>query len=200
MENNVSMEMSEPKKTTQRERFEGFALSHVLISVIGFGIGLPVGLGLANLSEFEWFIAVAIAGDAVLLLVYAFAGAWMARKKQWSFPQRFREGVRAFLAPALIAWGWAALVIFSVFAAVWPLLMVEFFGSMVFAFPSFLMVYLALVLNWLVSEVDFCLWAVLAGGIPPLLFFLGSLLGSRRNMAKTDENESADVKEHDVDV
>ena len=180
MENNENLEIQKPKETTQKARFAGFAVSHFVISFVGFAAGLILTPSLETPPSFL-FTVVAV----VLFALYAIAGQGLARTKQWSFPRRFRDGAKAFLFPALIAWAWGALVVVSLVIGAWTLLMVEFFASAIFAFPSFYMVYLFLGTApgtelFGMEFLGICLCAFLAGGIPPLLFLLGSLLGSRK--------------------
>lgn len=195
MENEICLKQPKPDKPGREERLAAFAKSHFIISGIGFAVGLIL-FAISTIVPYFFIYALA---EIILLAFYGAAGFWHTRQNRWRF-SRFKEGLWTFLDPALIAWGWAALVLLSLFLNVFPLLSFLFVASVFLAFPSFLMVFLALVCNWLGSEVDFVLWAILAGGIPPLLFTLGSLWGNRRNTAKTDENKFADVKENDVGV
>ncbi len=175
------MENKNLEQTTRKERFKGFALSHFVISIVGFCVAYPAAL---LLSGSDLFSAAAVAGTAALQLAYAFAGGWQARKRMWTRPRTFREGLWAFLAPALVAWGWAALVIGSVsLPFVEVLFPLVFWGSFLLALPSSLLVFLILVFGSALFEYSMVpgllLTGFLAGAIPPLLFLLGSLWGSR---------------------
>lgn len=195
MENEICLKQPKPDKPGREERLAAFAKSHFIIS----GIGFAVGLILFAISTFIPHFLVYALAEIILLSFYGAAGFWHARQSQWRI-SCFKEWLWTFLSPALIAWGWAALVLLSLFLNVFSLLSGMFVASAFLAFPSFLMVILALISNWLGSEASFVLWAILAGAIPPLLFTLGSLWGNRKNKAKTDENEFAEVREDDGDV
>lgn len=154
----------------------GFAKSHFAISGIGLVMVILLFVFSSHIPYFYVFILVEI----ILLAMYAFAGIHCAKKEPWGLPRSVKAGIWEFLKPALIAWGWAALVFLIDF---WePLMSIFFFGSLLFAAPSFLMVYIALIFGCFDGELipALCLWGFLAGGIPPLLFTLGSLWGSRK--------------------
>jgi len=198
MENEIRLKQPEPEKMRRSERLDAFAKSHFVISGIGFAVAV-VMFALTTVLPPFWDFSAFAAAEIVLLAFYAVAGFWHAQKKRWKF-SCFREGLWAFLDPALIAWGWAALVLLSLGLNVWLLMTFAFVASAFLAFPSFLMVLLALTGGFLDSRgYAFYLWAFLAGGIPPLLFTLGSLCGSRKNKAKADEKESVGAEE-DADV
>ena len=194
MENEIRLNVPKLDKSRREMRLAAFAKSHFVISGIGFALGLVL---IAVSTLFPHFVAFAVA-EMILLAFYAIAGFWHARTKRWEFTC-FREALWAFLDPALIAWGWAALVLASLFLDVWPLLSFVFIASAFLASPSFLMVLLALTGSLLVGEWGFVLWALLAGGVPPLLFFLGSLWGSRKGF-KTEEETQKIAQEGDADV
>lgn len=171
-------ENSDSPSTTWKTRFKGFAASHFLISAVGFAAALPVLMVLDFEPDF-WDI---IWLEIILLALYVAAGFWKAKRKKWSYPRRFREGAQAFFAPALTAWAWGGLVVVSLAIEAWPLLIAEYFATMVLASPSFLMFYLmmgsgACIFNLVVQ---LSIFALCAGGLPPLLFTLGSLYGSRQ--------------------
>ena len=197
MENEIRLNTPETDKTRREMRLAAFAKSHFIISGVGFAAAVVLFALTTVLPSFLDFW-IPVAAEIVLLVFYAIAGFWHARKNRWKF-SCFREGLWAFLDPALIAWGWAALVLLSLFLNVWPLLSFVFIASAFLASPSFLMVLLALTGSLLVGEWGFVLWAVLAGGIPPLLFFLGSLWGSRKGL-KTEEETQEIAQEGDADV
>ena len=185
MESEVRMNEPKRDKTRREMRLAAFAKSHFVISGIGFAVGLMLLAVMALLSD---YIVYALA-EIVLLALYAVAGFWHARNKQWRF-SCFKEAFWAFLDPALIAWGWAALVLASLFLNALPLLICLFFASMFLASPSSIMVLLALGSGVLEGECGFVLCAILAGGVPPLLFFLGSLCGSGKRSKTEEENQS----------
>ena len=166
-------------------RLAGFAKSHFIISGAGFCVMLPVYAILSCIDQRQ-YTSLQIVATVFLLLAYIPAGVWCAGKKQWGAFGSWKEGLWAFLDPALIAWGWAALVVLSLLLDVWPLLLFLFCASLFLAAPSSLLVLLAMPVSFFgLGWFGFCLLALLAGGIPPLLFFLGSLLGGRRIV--TDE-------------
>lgn len=171
-----------PAEQAMREaRLAGFTVSHFAISGIGFTVSLLVfALSTQSAEGFLWRHSVwFILGNALLLLLYAGAGFWCAREKRWGVFGSRKEGLWAFLDPALIAWGWGALVVLSLALNAWPLLLILFCASLFLASPSCIMVLLAMV-YWPLGVPGLCLWAFLAGGVPPLLFFLGSLLGGEK--------------------
>ena len=169
--------MGKRDETTQRERFCGFAAGHFLLSVVSGTAGL--GLLLSEIGPMvsgEGLIVL----DAVLLLAYAAVGAWTARRKNWTRPRTLRAAAGAVLAPALVAWCWEGIVLIGTASGV---ALLDFLGegammlSMPLAFPSWLFVVLGMLLG--VEYKGGLLWfwtmAFLAGFLPPLLFFLGSL-------------------------
>lgn len=170
------------ERTMREARLAGFAISHFSISGIGFTASLFVfALSTQSTEGFLWrYSAWLILGNVFLLLLYAGAGYWCAREKKWGAFGSRKECLWAFLDPALIAWGWGALVVLSLALNAWPLLLILFCASLFLASPSAIMVLLAMV-YWPLGLPGLCLWAILAGGLPPLLFFLGSLLGGKKN-------------------
>lgn len=163
-------------------RLAGFAISHFAISGIGFAASLFVfALSTQSAEGFLYRHSVwLILGDALLLLLYAGAGYWCAREKRWGVFGSRKEGLWAFLDPVLIAWGWGALVVLSLVLDAWILMLLLFCASIFLASPSALMVLLLLRISFF-GWPGLILGAFLAGGLPPLLFFLGSLLGGKKN-------------------
>lgn len=186
MEHNKAMQLRSP---SQGERFKWFAISHFSISSIGvigmFASTLLDGAMLAAL--FLW--------EGVLLALYVFAGAWIARKRVWCKPQRARDGVQAFLFPTLAAWIWGGL--FLVFLCT-PGLMTDMgdagviiafilmYSLLFLAFPSsggFIMLILfvgGLDANFTAERLLFFVYLLIVGAVPPLLFLLGSVFGARK--------------------
>lgn len=170
--------------TAWKERLSGFALSHVLISVFGFLAGL-FALALSDLVFIDHAFQI---GGVVLPLLYAVAGFWMAWEHNWSRPATFREGLLDFLRPALIAWAWGGLLLVSMFLHTGALGVVMIYMSIALASPSTVLVFCAAMLGILNGGIaGYLLTLFLAGGIPPLLFLLGSLLGSRSKKKKEEE-------------
>jgi len=173
-------------ETLWQERLSGFAASHILISLFG----AMAGMVCLALLEFIPFGFSALCGAVILLFLYAAAGFWLARTRQWSLPGR-REGLAAFLRPAVIAWCWGGLVLVSAFVpqesglAACLLMLSVFLAS-----PSFLIVFLLMACGVLeLGAPGYLLALFLAGGIPPLLFLLGSLFGSRKQREEDRKEE-----------
>ncbi len=172
-------------RTMREVRLSGFAKSHFILSGIGFVVLLPLytvcsqGGGMIRSHWCAVFVPIA----CLLMLGYAFAGFWSGRKNQWGLFGDWKEGLWAFLDPALIAWGWAAIVVLSMFLDAWGLMLVLFFASFFLASPSSLVVLLTITSPvMLIGWPGFFLTAFLAGGVPPLLFFLGSLFAGKKNV------------------
>lgn len=166
-------------RVNREMRLAGFAKSHFIISGVGFCLLLPTYAVISQGFRPQYF-SLLVLMDILLLLAYAAAGVWCAGKRQWGFFGSWKEGLWAFLDPALIAWGWGALVVLSVLLNAWGLMLGLFCASFFLASPSALMVLLSLRISSF-DWPDLILWAVLAGGLPPLLFFLGGLLGGKKN-------------------
>lgn len=175
-------------RTTQTRRFCAFAISHFLISLVSAPLGVILFFGWAQLLETEaaWWIAIAF--DICLMLTYALAGAWVARKQRWELPRSIWAGLWSLVAPMLVAWAWEALVLVG---ADLEWLTLSYYALMLavpLAFPSFLFVLLG-VLNgvwWGGGWREVYLMAFLAGGLPPLLFWLGSLWGAKNRREGED--------------
>ena len=174
-------------RVKRETRLAGFAKSHFIISGIGVMVLLPL---YAAFSRSDHWSAVFVPVGCVLMLGYALAGFLSGRKKQWGPFGGWKEGLWAFLDPALIAWGWAAIVVLSLLLDAWALMLILFFASMLLASPSSLLVLLVISSPTLQSGwLGFFLAAFLAGGLPPLLFFLGSLFAGKRNARARDTAE-----------
>ena len=161
-------------------RFGGFATGHFVVTALC----APLLFCLPYFFD----TAVTPLGWLWLMALYIPAGWSVSVLRNWERPSP-KEGVKAILYPALLAWGWA-LVGWLLFLAslAWPA--VGTAGSFMLlstyflAAPSF-----ALMLAALQGEPTFAALALspgwygcmlLAGLLPPLLFFLGSLLPKRR--------------------
>lgn len=176
-------------RTTQTRRFCAFALNHFLISVVSAPLGLLLFVGWAELletTEAAWWIAIAF--DICLMLAYALAGAWVARRQRWEPPRSIWAALWSLVAPMLVAWAWEALVLVG---ADLEWVTVSYYALMVavpLAFPSFLFVLLGLMggIWWGEGGWEFYLMAFLAGGLPPLLFWLGSLWGAKNRREGED--------------
>lgn len=154
-------------------------------------------LGLAGLPDcvrgralFSWYVL-------LLMALYVPAGWAVSRLRCWPRPDR-KTACRAVLYPALCAWGWAfgglgLLLLFSGREALFPLAF-TCFALLVFSFllasPSALFMLLTLDLlsgslrdagvNAFFQSSAWFAAMFLAGLLPPLLFFLGSLLPKKR--------------------
>lgn len=165
-------------------RFGGFAVGHfalVLLYVLfaplpraEISVPSPLSQVLPALSFF------------VPVLCYLPVGWVVSRLRRWPAPDR-KTAFLSVLFPTLCAWGWVAasagVGIFGSLAGIpalegagsWML-----FSTLFWATPSALFVGFALVLS--LMEPFFWLWLVcipLAGLLPPLLFYWGSLLPHR---------------------
>ena len=184
--------LSEPRGTVPG-RFGGFAIGHFILSLLGW-IGW---LGLASLPDcargralFSWYVL-------LLMALYVPAGWVVSRLRGWPRPDR-KTGCKAVLYPALCAWGWAfggcgLLLLFSGREALFPLAFTGF-ALLVFSFllasPSALFMLLTLDLlsgslrdagvNAFFQSSAWFAAMFLAGLLPPMLFFLGSLLPKKR--------------------
>lgn len=186
---------------TQLDRLGQFAASHFFISFAGAILAMTFGLLLVELiGDFDVLFSLIVVAAVVLMLAYGVAGVRTARVCGWSRPKHVGEGALAFLFPALIAWGWGSLVLC---VSILPgrgwtglgtaLLMVSYFA----AFPSFL----AVLASFLPGFLDGGTWGLifcmlLVGGLPPLLFALGSIWGSKK-AEKSAKNSDKEQEESD---
>ena len=181
MEQNNGMQLRDP---TQGERFKWFAISHFSISIIGV-----IGMFISTIHDGA-MVAVLFLWEAILLALYVAAGVWAARKRNWNKPQRVRDGILAFLSPALVAWLWGGLFLFVTavpgiqsglgdagdllaMGLMWLLL--------IFAFPSSWGFAILFMLIGAQDTAFNLIWIlIVVGGLPPALFLLGSIWGSRK--------------------
>ena len=185
MEHSKEIQLRNP---SQGERFKWFAISHFSISIIGI-----IGAFLSTVLDGA-MIAVLFLWEAVLLALYAVAGVWVARKRNWNKPQRTRDGVCAFLSPTLVAWAWGGLLLLSTvpifklrLGDVGDVLAIVLMYSLLFlAFPSsaaFIMLTLfvgGLDANFTAEWLLFFVYMLIVGAVPPGLFLLGSVIGVRK--------------------
>ena len=185
MEHSKEIQLRNP---SQRERFKWFAISHFSISIIGI-----IGAFLSTVLDGA-MIAVLFLWEVVLLALYAVAGVWVARKRNWNKPQRTRDGVFAFLSPTLVAWAWGGLLLLSTvpmfklrLGDVGDILAIVLMYSLLFlAFPSsaaFIMLTLfvgGLDANFTAEWPLFFVYMLIVGAVPPGLFLLGSVIGVRK--------------------
>lgn len=121
----------------------------------------------------------------LMMALYIPAGWTVASLRQWERPAP-KEGLKAVLYPALFAWGWALggwLLLTSL-----PLLsgigLLMLTSTYFLACPSFTLMLIPLsemteLADWGSFGFDWYLCMFLAGLLPPLLFFLGTLLPHR---------------------
>ena len=172
---------NEAEKTGWQERLSGFTLSHFLISIFGF----LVGIGCLALDNVKLLEAAFRAGAGILLLLYMAAGFYVARDKEWSAPAGVKDGVLAILRPALIAWVWGGLLLVSS-SLRWldGLSAAMLMASVALASPSVLVVLvLAMIGVFDLGVPGYLIGLFLAGGLPPLLFCLGSFWGVKKKAA-----------------
>lgn len=171
----------------QWERLGAFAGSHFLFSIFGavvLVVGGLIGLKLESQYGYEVFFALLIFANALYLTVYVLLGRQAAVERRWPAPAGVREGILAFLFPALIAWTWGGLVLAAAEQAgldSYYLATGMLWISLTLASPSFLMVFTAFAFGWMDGGLLNMILCVLAvGGLPALLFLLGSIWGSRK--------------------
>ncbi len=167
------MEKQAIPHTTLGARFLEFTVSHIVLSMAGAVLAVGV------LGRFSSGLLPFLA-ESLLILAYFPLGAYAAAEGHWTCPTDW-EKLLAVLQPALVAWAWAGLVIFSLWGDVEILLLPAFFISVILASPSSGFVILCVLclpygenLSW------WCSVAFLAGLLPPLLFALGSFWQSGR--------------------
>lgn len=161
-------------RTTLGDRFLGFTVSHIVLSMLGAALVYEV-LGRFSSGGLLPFVA-----ESLLILVYFPLGAYAAFEGRWTCPTD-EEKLLAVLQPALVAWAWAGLVIFSPWGGAEVLLIPAFFISVILASPSSGFVILCvLCLPYRERLAWWCFAAFLAGFLPPLLFALGSFWQSGR--------------------
>lgn len=159
-------------------RLGGFAAGHFVITALCaplLFLGPQVFASVSSPLQALW-----------MMVLYLPAGWIMAAVRSWNRPTP-KEGVKAVLWPALLAWGWAfggwlLLVCPSLLSGIgfWMLTSTYFLAC-----PSFVFMLAALGQNadltaWSTFGFTWYLSIFLAGLLPPLLFFLGSLLPKKR--------------------
>ena len=180
----------EEKRTRPLERFGWFAASHVLISILTLMLFIVL-LGTSSIIN-DAVVFLLILLELLALAGYWGMGAYLARHRQWTDFSGPKEFWGAMLRPAVIAWIWGGVVlsIFFLFGfSLWESAMAELWSnlsaamvwiSVVLCAPSSLMVLLwfALGISQTWPSWSLAVMLLLAGGLPPLLFTLGSAWGS----------------------
>ncbi len=158
-------------------RFGGFAAGHFVVTAL-----------CASLLFFvpQLLVGVPLPLRAMLMMaLYVPAGWVVAALRRWARPT-LKDGVKAVLYPALMAWVWA-------FGG-WLLFCIPLFNGLGFlmlistyflACPSFTLMLCGLdgLLDLTTLSASASGWYLLmvpAGLLPPLLFFLGSILPKKR--------------------
>lgn len=185
---------------TQAERLGRFAASHFSIAMIGAMFAIPVALVLTEVNNEVLGYSVLLLGNVVAMFAYVFTGRLLAKSYCWASMKNFGTGLLAFLFPALIAWAWGGLMLCVAHLPgriAWDFVGLLLPVSFLCAFPSFLFVFSSLVLGFLDGGLlNMILCMLLAGGLPPLLFLLGSVWGSKkaeqRAMNLDKEQEGSD--------
>lgn len=173
-------------RPTQRERLGQFAASHFVISALGAVFAISVGLVfflVAAKSE-QLMMVVLVLCSVIAMSTYVGAGFRSAKIYGWDRLNKFSDGFLAFLFPALIAWAWGTLILYcasrpglDAYEIVSMLLLANIFVAL----PSLIMVITCLVLGLLDGGLpNMIICMLLAGGLPPLLYLLGSIWGSRK--------------------
>lgn len=162
-------------------RFGGFTAGHFVVTALCAPlIFLMPGLLL--------LVATPLRALLLMAVLYLLAGWIVASLRGWARPSP-REGLKAVLYPALFAWGWAFGGWLLFLCPLSPLRNAGFLvliSTYFLACPSF--VFMLAAMSFFLTDVLFDmaflpLWYLcmfLAGLLPPLLFFLGSLLPKRR--------------------
>ena len=165
------------KHTSLRARFLGFAGGHFVLSALGATVAF------AMFGAWEGGVGLLGALVALLMLLYAPAGAFTAFLMEWERPTA-REWLRAVALTGGVAclWGFGGFALCMTEATAllgFCLLMSTAF----LASPSFCLMFLVVLQ---VLEVNSLGWALLwfpsiaaAALLPPVLFFLGALLTRR---------------------
>lgn len=170
---------------TQAKRLGRFAVSHFSIAIVGAMLAIPVALILSGVNNEVLGYSVLLLGNVVAMSAYVFAGRLLAKSYCWGSLKNFSTGLLAFLFPALIAWAWGSLMLCVAQLpgrVAWDLVGLLLPVSFLCAFPSFLLVLSTLVLGILDGGLpNMIICMLLAGGLPPLLFLLGSIWGGRKN-------------------
>lgn len=168
-------------KAEKAARFGGFAAAHVLWSLVCSAFFLRL---LDADPGVLWLSA------AVGMLGYLLLGWATARIFRWPAPSTKARGAFAVALPAGIAWLWAGTTAFCLYGSGDTVMAAAALGLPAFflAAPS-----LNLIWAWMetvgraLSAGDPQSWLAaaifLAGLLPPLLFFLGSLLGIKKTEA-----------------
>lgn len=161
-------------------RFGGFAAGHFVVTALC----APLLFCLPYFFD----TAVTPLGWLWMMALYVPAGWISSALRGWERPSP-KEGVKAILCPALLAWswafgGWLLFLAGLAWPAVGPAGSFMLLSTCFLAAPSFTLMLTALqggpTFTALALSPGWYGCMLLAGLLPPLLFFLGSLLPKRR--------------------
>lgn len=171
-------------------RFGAFALAQILWSMF------------CSVLVFRFFYGQANGGivAAGAMLGYLPLGAAAAWWMKWDRPN-VRTGLCSVLLPAVVAWAWAGTTAALLYGTAEPAAVsaaaVLGLPAVVLASPSMMLVaHMMSATAWVLPNgpAQFGFWmaaAIFAAGLlPPLLFFLGSLLGGGGQNEKTSVSEN----------
>lgn len=167
--------------TTVACRFNGFAVCHILLSLLTVGI-LPALLAIGDLPP--WAAGLCGCG---LMAAYFPAGCLASFTEGWSGPKSEKEKVQAVLFPALVAWAWVGVVFLALFLEEQALFYVVFMLSVFLAAPSSFFSILAMIFlsgPYGAGWGGLLVGGLLSGFLPPLLFAVGSFWQSARMEGK----------------
>ena len=166
---------------TIKARYGWFAAGHVCVSLLGAGSMFLAWVTICRVDGVPGQPPLALAATlfcALLMLAYVPAGLYTARRRAWSRPGT-KLAVLSVLLPALTAWAWEGIAVACLYneATAW-VAFVLIIAATVFAAPSFCFMFFAVLLAFLGDEsIPLLLFFMfLAGLLPPLLFYLGTLL------------------------
>ena len=162
--------------TTVACRFSGFAVGHVLLSLLTV-IFVPLLL-MSDLSP--WVAALC---GCLLMGVYFPAGCLASFMEGWVSPGSEKEKIQAVLLPALVAWTWVGVVFLALFLEEQALFYVVFVLSVFLAAPSSFFSILSMIFlsgPYGAGWGGLLIGGILSGFLPPLLFALGSFWQSAR--------------------
>lgn len=159
-------------------RFGGFAAGHFVVTAVCAPVLFLVPGAASPLA--------APLRAALMMLLYLPAGWVVSGLRRWPRPTR-AEGLKAVLYPALFAWGWAfgGWLLFTCLPLLSGIGFLMLMSTYFLAAPSFALMLAALeqiadVTAQNAFSPAWYLCMVLAGLLPPLLFFLGSILPKKR--------------------
>lgn len=167
--------------TTVACRFCGFAVSHILLSLLTVISVFPL-LMMSNFSP--W--GAALCGWA-LMAAYFPAGCLASSIEGWASLKSDREKALVVFLPALVAWAWVGIVFLALFGEEQTLMYVVFVNSLFLAAPSSFFSVLSMIFlggPYGAGWGGLLVGGILSGFLPPFLFALGSFWQSARRERK----------------